>query len=57
MPSAISKSEKISDALAAARISYAKSNPKSQEIHKESSSALPGGMYPQHHRMKNYSER
>jgi hypothetical protein len=42
MPSTISKSGNISDALAAARISYSKRNLRSQEIHKESSSALLG---------------
>ncbi|KUJ19458.1 beta-transaminase [Mollisia scopiformis] len=43
MPSAISRSEQISEALAAARATYGKSNPESQKINSESSLSLPGG--------------
>ncbi|CZR61354.1 related to acetylornithine aminotransferase [Phialocephala subalpina] len=43
MPSAVSRSEKIDEALAAARASYGKANPESQKIHTESLLTLPGG--------------
>lgn len=43
MPSAISRLEKIDEALAAARASYGKANPESQKIHAESLLTLPGG--------------
>ncbi|KAH7348426.1 glutamate-1-semialdehyde 2,1-aminomutase family protein [Rhexocercosporidium sp. MPI-PUGE-AT-0058] len=43
MSSAISRSEKVAEALAEARAAYAKANLGSQKIHKESSLSLPGG--------------